>query len=196
MKMWSSALRPLLLLNNSLLTLIKTKAMRRFSILVLSLLISFLTACSDDDNATPVLTEEEQTALMLTELRAATAGYTDIEVAVDAGWDTDLSGCVEHPTEGGMGHHYARMNYMDGRVNHLEPQVLLYAPDANDEMELLGVEYIVPFAIHPADEAPPVLFNQAYHANHEQEIWALHVWTERENPNGLFADWNPTVGCN
>jgi len=23
----------------------------------------------------------------------------------------------------------------------------------------------------------------------------LHVWIWRENPSGMFADWNPTVHC-
>lgn len=162
---------------------------------LLCIVFTFLTGCSDDDNAAPVLTEEEQTALLLTELRAATAGYADIEMAIDAGWDTDLSGCVEHPAEGGMGHHYARMAYMDGRVNHLEPQVLLYAMDENQQMEFLGVEYIVPFALVGPDQTPPRLFFQDFHANHEQGFWALHVWSERDNPNGLFTDWNTTVSC-
>jgi len=133
---------------------------------------------------------------LINEVRMETAAFTDINAAIAAGWDTDLTGCVEHPTEGGMGHHYARMEFMDGRVNHLEPQVLLYNQDDNHEWEFLGVEYIVPFNFHPADEAPPVLFNQHFHANHDQGFWALHVWTEKENPSGMFYDWNPNVNCN
>ena len=26
-------------------------------------------------------------------------------------------------------------------------------------------------------------------------IWYRHVWVWRENPSGLFADWNPLVKC-
>jgi hypothetical protein len=95
-----------------------------------------------------------------------------------------------------MGYHFGRMEYFDGRVNHLEPQVLLYNQDENEEWEFLGVEYIVPFAIHPADAEPPMLFNQHFHPNPNLEFWALHVWTEKENPSGIFNDWNPNVSCN
>ena len=141
-------------------------------------------------------TEEELIEILLNEVRQITAGINNLEDAAAAGWDTDLSGCVEHPTKGGMGHHIARMEYIDGRVNHLEPQILLFEPHEDDSFELVGVEYIVPFAILPADEDPPVLFFHEFHHNHHQEIWALHVWTEKENPSGTFYDWNPNVSCN
>jgi len=26
-------------------------------------------------------------------------------------------------------------------------------------------------------------------------VWALHVWAWRENPSGLYANWNPKVSC-
>lgn len=169
--------------------------MKNLKLITLCLLLAVFTACSSDDDNTPPLSEEEQIALLIQEVRNATAAFTNINAAMSAGWDNDLSGCVEHPAFGGMGHHYARMEFIDGRVNHLEPQVLLYAMNANEQMEFLGVEYIVPFGILPADADPPVLFFQEFHANHHLGLWALHVWTERTNPDGMFEDWNPTVNC-
>lgn len=59
-------------------------------------------------------------------------------------------------------------------------------------MKLLGVEYIVPGA--PTD-TPPVLFDQALHYNATFQVWVLHVWAWRDNPSGLFADWNPKATC-
>lgn len=149
-----------------------------------------LFACNKDEEP-----EIDEIAEMIEEVRAATQTFKSHEVALEAGWDTDLSGCVEHPTEGGMGHHFARLEFLDGRVNHLQPQVLLFGSDAEGNMEFLGVEYIVPFAVHPENEEPPVLFDQPFHANHELQFWALHVWTEKENPKGIFYDWNPNVTC-
>jgi hypothetical protein len=169
--------------------------MRNLKLITLSLLLAVFTACSSDDDNTPPLSEEEQIALLIQEVRNTTATFTNINAAMSAGWNNDLSGCVEHPAMGGMGHHYARMEFMDGRVNHLEPQVLLYAMNENEQMEFLGVEYIVPFGILPADADPPVLFFHEFHANHHLGIWALHVWTEKENSSGMFADWNPSVSC-
>lgn len=160
-------------------------------------LILFFTACSDDDDQpeNPQATQEETIAAMIDEVREATASYHDYEAGKDAGWNLQLSDCVAHPELGGMGFHYGRAEYMDGRINHLEPQVLLYAPAGEDEMEFVGVEYIVPYEILPEESEPPVLFFHAFHKNPMQEIWALHVWTEKHNPSGMFADWNPDVSC-
>jgi len=158
---------------------------------IIILFVPILFSSCNKDSDTPI----DEVSVMIEEVRQLTQPFKDHNVALQAGWDTDLSGCVEHPTEGGMGHHFGRMTYFDGRINHLEPQVLLFLPDSNGDMEFLGVEYIVPFAIHSAEADPPILFDQQFHKNHEQELWALHVWTERENPNGMFYGWNSTVGC-
>lgn len=170
--------------------------LRNWSLLA-SVCLVLLSACKKDEEVEepPPVQEQDPVPALIAEVRAETAAYDDHAAAVDAGWAVDLSGCVEHPTEGGMGHHFARMEYLDGRVNHLQPQVLLYEPNGEDAFTFIGVEYVVPFEILPADADPPVLFGQSFHANHTQEIWALHVWTERANPQGMFSDWNPDVSC-
>lgn len=178
-----------------LFNLIKHSKMKNSTTLNIRLIVFliFLSLLSCDK-------EEEQDGneveVMIEEVRAVTRAYESHEAALEAGWNTDLSGCVVHPEEGGMGHHFARLDFLDGRVNHLEPQVLLYAGDGSGNMEFLGVEYIVPFEILPEDSEPPMLFGQHFHKNHELQLWALHVWTEKENPKGIFSDWNPEVNCN
>lgn len=162
----------------------------------LLLIAGFMSSCSkDDDDDLQEPTQEEIIEQMLDAVRATTAAYHDKAKGIEAGWSNDLSGCVAHPTEGGMGHHYARMEYIDGRVNHLEPQILMYEPHEDGSFEFVGVEYIVPFAILPADADAPELFFHKFHANPHLEIWALHVWTEKDNPKGIFYDWNPNVTC-
>jgi hypothetical protein len=146
--------------------------------------------CSDSNSSNDIDVD-----VLVAEVRDVTQSFHNIENAMAGGWDTPLSPCVVHPEAGGMGYHFARLEYLDGRVNHLEPQVLLYEPLENGDMAFVGVEYIVPFEIVPAGIDAPVLFDQPFHANHELGIWALHVWTEKENPSGLFADFNPTVSC-
>jgi hypothetical protein len=163
---------------------------RTFSILMWLLIGGLLlAACKKDD-------EKTQVEKMIDEVRTVTQAYKSLDAAIAAGWAVDLSGCVQHPTEGGMGHHYARLEYMDGRVNHREPQVLLYEPKSDGSFEFVGVEYIVPFAILSADSTAPRLFDHSFHKNEVQNIWALHVWTEKNNPSGTFNDWNPNVSCN
>lgn len=165
----------------------------RFTLLgLLTLLtVALFTACDKDDES-----DSERIERMIDEVRDVTEAYRSHDAGLAAGWNTDLSGCVEHPTEGGMGHHFARLEFMDGRVDHLEPQVLLYVPDQDSIMQFVAVEYIVPFNILGPDQNPPELFGEKFHKNEVQQIWALHVWTEKENPNGIFFDWNPDVDCN
>jgi hypothetical protein len=158
--------------------------------LILLLAVIVFTGCSESTSDTG-----NQIDLLLAELRDATQSFHNFENAIEAGWETPLSPCVVHPQLGGMGYHYGRMEFFDGRKNHLEPQVLLYEPLENGGMEFIGVEYIIPFEIHPADSDPPVIFEQNYHANHDLGFWALHVWTEKENPGGMFTDFNPNVSC-
>jgi len=36
---------------------------------------------------------------------------------------------------------------------------------------------------------------QSFRRNEEFGVWALHVWLYRENPTGIFSEWNPRVSC-
>jgi hypothetical protein len=62
-------------------------------------------------------------------------------------------------------------------------------------MSLVGVEFIVPYTALPRSGQAPVLFGQKFSQNDVFQVWALHVWTHRANPSGLFAPWNPRVHC-
>jgi hypothetical protein len=42
-------------------------------------------------------------------------------------------------------------------VNLLQPELPLYEPEKNGKLRFVGVEYIVPFADHPATAAAPTL---------------------------------------
>ena len=95
-------------------------------------------------------------------LRAATEKYKDVNVALAEGFIPDPSGhCVSAAAEslpaewGGMGIHYLRPDLLKlaqapGRVNgastHVDfkqPAILLYEPQADGSMELVGVENLV-----------------------------------------------------
>ena len=58
-----------------------------------------------------------------------------------------------------------------------------------------GVEYVVPYSVRPRDAQPPTILGQELKRSDGLQIWYLHVWVWKENPNGLFADWNPTFSC-
>lgn len=129
----------------------------------------------------------------LAELRAATARFHRLDVAVAAGYG-QITPCVAHPTLGAQGFHYGKGALIDGTASLLEPELLTYEPRPNG-LRLVGVEYIIPFAFLPSDATPPTLLGQTFHANTDLGLWALHVWVWQQNPSGMFADWNPKVSC-
>ncbi len=129
-------------------------------------------------------------------LRKATRAFHSYDLARAAGWNAVISPCVSSPV-GGMGFHVANMEALDANpfeIKLLQPEVLLYAPLPDGSMEFLGVEYIVPYTPENAS-TPPELFGLTFEYNPVQEIWALHVWTEKRNPLGIFAPFNPRVQC-
>jgi hypothetical protein len=90
---------------------------------------------------------------------------------------------------------------IDGALDATRPEALLYE-EKNSQMRLVAVEYVViAEAWHAANEAPPVLMGQL--VNHVgapnrygiPAFYELHVWAWKHNPNGVFADWNPSVSC-
>jgi hypothetical protein len=127
-------------------------------------------------------------------LRQLTAPFHKFETAAAAGWGMPIPGCFNDPTLGGMGYHFGNAALIDGTVRVLEPELLVYEPQKNGRLRLVAVEYIVPFSAWTAAE-PPRLFDQSFHRNEAFGLWVLHVWHYRNNPNGIFADWNPGVSC-
>ena len=153
-------------------------------------------ALAHADHATPfhaaVVSGEVES--QVARLRRLTAPFHHFETAVDAGWGTQITGCFSDPARGGMGYHYGNVALIDGQVDELEPELLLYEPQKNGGLRLVAVEYIVPFDAWIGAE-PPRLFGQSFHRNEAFGLWVLHVWHFRHNPSGMFADWNPAVGC-
>lgn len=127
-------------------------------------------------------------------LRERTARFQRFDAAVDAGWSAQITPCFADPQLGGMGFHYGNPGLIDGTVDALEPELLLYEPEKNGRLRFVAVEYIVPFTAWTSAE-PPRLYGQSFHRNEAFGIWALHVWHVRENSRGIFADWNPGVSC-
>jgi hypothetical protein len=157
-----------------------------------------LTACGDLE--TPLMAEVPAPSLaataaqqnrILAEIRSATARFQRVEVALAEGYGP-VSPCVESPM-GGMGYHYRKDSLVDGVVDPSHPEMLLYEPQKNGKLELIGVEFVVPPA-QWAGSGPPQLGDQTF-GNDPFGNYALHVWVWRHNPNGMYADFNPRVSC-
>jgi hypothetical protein len=140
---------------------------------------------------------------VLAAMRAGTARYQRFEEAVADGF-VPLSECVAAPW-GGMGYHYGRPDrLMDDVVDASAPEVLLYEPTKNGRMRLVGVEFLMHDDAWTAagNSAAPALAGQTFdppNPNHPdaaiRPFHTLHVWIWRDNPDGLFAPFNPGVSC-
>ena len=130
-------------------------------------------------------------------IREATRQYRDAEVAKSMGWFVVDDFCVSGSETGATGVHFLNPALVeDGVVNAATPELLVYEPTRNGKLRLVAVEYIV-FA------DPPVALEghlmQLTVAPNRFGIGVpfmrLHVWAWKRNPNGTFADYNPSVSC-
>lgn len=137
----------------------------------------------------------------LAALRRATARFHDAEAAAAAGYSilvthpTTGAACLDHPTDGGMGRHMLNPALVDDAVSATEPEVIVYEPQKDGGLRLVGVEYIIPYAIRGPEEAPPTLFGQEFLHNPTFGLWMLHVYAWKHNPAGIFATWNSAITC-
>ena len=130
---------------------------------------------------------------LLHELQAAVARFHSTKQAERAGYVSDPH-CVEAPGLGGMGHHWVNQNLVDPVFDLTNPEAILYAPDKNGKMKLIGVEYLVINTGQPT----PTFGGQAFDVGGSPipvAHWTLHVWLGKPNPSGLFAPFNPDVDC-
>lgn len=127
----------------------------------------------------------------LAAVRKATARFHHVEKATQTGYQSFLP-CFDLPGVGGMGQHFVNFSLVNGSVTPTQPQALVYEVDG-DELNLVAVEYIIPYSLVPANAEPPRLFGQTFHKNNMLSLWALHAWIWRHNPLGMFADYNPRV---
>lgn len=179
------------------------------------------------DAATPAMTTSADPDLDA--VRAATAKYQDINVALAEGYIPDPGNVCEsadmmgRPAEmGAMGIHYLRPDLLgitgppDPRVrgngthvDFLTPAVLLYEPQEDGSMQLVGVENLVfeDAWVAAGNTAPPSFQGEPWDHMVDDPATAWddahgfaphydrHVWIYRDNPNGVFAQFNPNVTC-
>jgi hypothetical protein len=140
----------------------------------------------------------------LSSLRQATAKYHNLQAAMDAGYTVELpqteafggGTCIANGAEGAMGIHLVSPGRIDGNLDAADPEVLLYERRNNGTLKLTGVEYIV------AGGAQPELYGQdladtnlARYGDPATNVWTLHAWVWKPNPDGMFDPWNTRVTC-
>ena len=123
---------------------------------------------------------------------------------------------------GAMGIHYFRPDMLgisgppnprvDGNGTHTDfnkPAILIYEPQADGSLQLVAVENLVfqkswreagnmkPPSFHGVEwdtmqDDPATEVDEAHMF---EPHYDRHVWVHRENPNGVFAQFNPNVSC-
>lgn len=137
------------------------------------------------------------------EVRAAVARYHSFVQAERDGYTIAGEPCISEPP-GTMGIHAVNPALMaDDAIDPLRPEILLYVPDENGGLELVGVEYWKADADGDltTDEDRPSVLGQPFdgpmpgHGPVMPVHYDLHVWVAERNPSGLFAPFNPAVSC-
>lgn len=170
------------------------------ALLCAAVMLMPIAGCEDDDSILfPGLSDELNAQLAA--LRTAAEPFKKIEDARDAGYEvlvshpTNGDRCLTHAQLGGMGFHYLNPDLLDDSVSVTSPEVVIYEPQPDGSLELVAVEYAVPFAIRSDDQTPPILLGQEFRRNYTFDVWALHAWAWRDNSSGVFSDWNPDISC-
>lgn len=161
-------------------------------------------------------------------VRAAAEKYKDINIALADGYIPDPAGhCVSAAAEGlppewgAMGIHYlnpaalqitASDPRVDGKSTHTDfqkPAILLYEPQADGSLVLVGVENLVFQDAWKAagNASPPVFAGKTWdtmaddpntpgdEAHGFAPHYDQHVWAFRDNPSGALMPFNPNVTC-
>lgn len=123
---------------------------------------------------------------------------------------------------GAMGIHYFRPDLLgitappnprvDGTGTHTDfskPAILIYEPQADGSLQLVAVENLVFIKAWEAagNKAPPSFMGKTFdrmaddpatpadEAHMFEPHYDRHIWIFRDNPNGVFAPYNPNVSC-
>ncbi|HLG59786.1 MAG TPA: hypothetical protein VI485_30885 [Vicinamibacterales bacterium] len=173
------------------------------SIRVLTLVLgASVAACDQGPTASdPVPAQVTSTqGALLDHIREATARYHDVAAATAAGY-VRASPCV-YNTPGSKAIHYQKAPLVDAVIEPAAPEVLLYEPTQNGEPRLVGVEFLIPSAAWDAVHSSiPMLGDRPFMDRRSPPFgapipnYALYVWIWRDNPNGIFEQYNPNVSC-
>jgi hypothetical protein len=140
----------------------------------------------------------------LAQIRGALAGYHQTAEAEAAGWILveGLDHCFDNPGVGAMGIHYINPELLDTTLDPMRPEALVFHHLPNGKLQLGAVEYIVPVEAwhdeHGPYADPPELLGEHFHQLEPVpgvHVYGLHVWLFTQNPDGMFANWNPRISC-
>lgn len=139
----------------------------------------------------------------LDQVRGATDAFHNLDIAMAAGYDKFYI-CTDKTGTGAMGQHFVKGDLVaDPALDKLRPEVLVYEPRADGGYQLVALEYVVLKADWQkanGNTVPRLLGRKlelvtAPNRYGLPDFYELHVWLWKNNPRGMFDDWNPRVSC-
>jgi hypothetical protein len=146
--------------------------------------------------------QQAQASALVQVVRDATARFQDVAVAEQEGYSLQF-GCVSGPDFGAMGMHFVNMPLvMDGELDATRPEIVIYEPQPDGSLRLIGADYLVlADAWHAQHTSPPELMGQLLHLFEAPNrfglpaFYTLHVWAWKDSPTGTFVNWHANVSC-
>jgi hypothetical protein len=147
--------------------------------------------------------EQNGQGALIKVVRNATERFQDVSVAEAAGYQLQF-GCVSGGDFGAMGMHFVNNALVgDGIIDATRPEIVIYEPQPNGRLRLIGADYLVlADAWNATHSGPPQLMGQLFHLFESPNrfglpaFYTLHVWAWKENPTGAFVNWHSNVSCN
>ncbi|MEP6570443.1 MAG: hypothetical protein ABJC10_11780 [Acidobacteriota bacterium] len=190
---------------------------------ITAVLVALFTSIGGQTVAKAQAENNSEVNKQIARIRAATAKYHDVTVAIADGYVQLGSPCIEIPGLGIDGIHYTNLpRFLQPGITLEEPEQLVYVPTRNGGLRLVSVEYdnlalyidatggipgvfpsfqfplpanlvevAGPFSIAGQTSTGP--FIDPIHGT--PWFYFKHVWVWAENPNGMFADFNPRLSC-
>jgi hypothetical protein len=143
-------------------------------------------AVQDDDDHDSRLTSQQRR--LVETLRDVTEDYRSLHEAMEDGYKK-VTGCVDKKGVGAMGFHYAKNSLIDAKTDARKPEVLVYMPNKHGHYRLVAVEFL------STAKKRPSIAGLKFENGPFPGTFALHAWVWRDNPDGMFAAYNPDLKC-
>ena len=135
-------------------------------------------------------------------VRDATERFKDVNVAEAEDYHLQF-GCVSGPDAGAMGMHFVNGPLVeDGVIDASKPEIVIYEPQVNGSLKLIGADYLVlADQWNATHSTTPELMGQLFHLFEAPNrfglpaFYTLHVWAWKESPTGTFVNWHTNVSC-
>ena len=135
-------------------------------------------------------------------VRESTERFKNVAVAEAEGYFLQF-GCVSGPDAGAMGMHFVNFPFVvDGVLDAAHPEIVIYEPQPNGRLKLIGADFLVlADQWNATHTGPPELMGQLFHLFESPNrfglpaFYTLHVWAWKESPTGTFVNWHQNVSC-